>query len=295
MKLSWPQLMYTIAWRPSDLRIAAASHSPPRGPDWPTARQSRARPRRGGSRTSTLAGPPSPSDLPPGAESRRRASSALSARKRAAPRSTRRALTRNASALPGFRSVLRRATRREGSRALAACARLRPMTPTPPQSSRILNGSMPASPLVWLAEMWQTAAFMSQSSRSKTPRLACWKLAGPKENRRPSRVSTTSDESTPDTLKGQTCSHAFGFFECMARCREKSGSRQCTHIECHFREGPPSLPGHSASTREFNAGSGSPRFPFQTSTSCTRRVDLSTVNSTCRSAPSFRFQGSAAL
>mmetsp|Transcript_56729 Transcript_56729/g.171737 ORF Transcript_56729/g.171737 Transcript_56729/m.171737 type:complete len:249 (-) Transcript_56729:532-1278(-) len=245
--------------------MAVASHSPPRGPGRPTSLQSRARPRRGGSRTSTSAGPPRPRPLPPRGPARcPSTSSAPRARNSAqepagaspwAPRpgSTRRALAAKAAALPGFRSVLSRRTPQEPGQAAAACARLRPMAPTPPQSSSSRSGSGSAGEAALPGPRPSTrgarrpsAAFMSRRTCSNTGRFACWKLAGPKENSNPSSVSNTSGAASASDTLGRTCCQAPGFFEWMALCKVKSGSRQCTHTECHRRAASSAPKGQSA-------------------------------------------------
>mmetsp|Transcript_99667 Transcript_99667/g.286586 ORF Transcript_99667/g.286586 Transcript_99667/m.286586 type:complete len:248 (-) Transcript_99667:6-749(-) len=130
---------------------------------------------------------------------------------------------------------------------------------------------------------------MSRSIHSKTARLTCMKLAGPKENGSPSKVSFTKERSnvTPPVSSlsleaGRTCSHASGLLEWIARSSEGSGSRQCTQIECHRRSAcsaPASVSGHKASMSLSSAGAGVARSPFQIRTSASRPVDRSSVNS----------------
>mmetsp|Transcript_15152 Transcript_15152/g.44296 ORF Transcript_15152/g.44296 Transcript_15152/m.44296 type:complete len:348 (-) Transcript_15152:206-1249(-) len=260
----------------------------------------RARPRRGGSMMSTFAGSPRPAPA-----SSANASCALRARnftstpgpaaaspspaETSSPGKTRRAFAQKGPAQFGFTSVLSSETLPDSRREEAACARLRPMTPTPPQSSSNRNGCSSVSSD---GACRCRAAFISLRIRSKTTRFDCWKLAGPKEKARPSSSSMTSEErlaSSAPPGTGRTCCHASGRLEWIAFRRAASGSRQCTQMECHRRPRtrPASPPaGQSISISFASSGAGRPRGPFQMSTSWTRPEDLSMVTSTNRRAPS---------
>mmetsp|Transcript_38364 Transcript_38364/g.105678 ORF Transcript_38364/g.105678 Transcript_38364/m.105678 type:complete len:224 (-) Transcript_38364:796-1467(-) len=198
-----------------------------------------------------------------------------------------RTLIAKRSAQNGLASLLVRLTPDDPVHWCAACARLSPMAPTPPCNSNKRKGRGCLAPgKVLGGANRRKATFMSRSTCSKTPRLACRKLAGPKDSASPSRTSSTWAGAPPTDIAGRTCSQASGRSEKMAlRLDRSSGSRQCTQMECQIRvalgtlEAPPCVSaGQSCCSKRLRASEGGPRAPFQTRTSCTRELERSTVN-----------------